>query len=275
MLPYIPIYGEFKIPTYSLIFIVAFMVCALLSMKIAPSHNIDKFDAIASAMYALIGIAIGAKLMFFVSKIPGIVRHRDVALDVIMDDPIGFLSWAFGGLVFYGGLIGAIVGGYRYCWRYRVSFNKLIDLYTPFFPIIHGFGRVGCFLAGCCYGIEYHGPFAVHFPYNEMSPDINLFPRFPVQLLEAGLNFIVGIILFIIAKKCKNIKPGQLLGIYLLYYLVARFFLEMLRGDSVRGNVAGISTSQIISIIIIPFAIFLIRGGLLKIKGRAFPDNVA
>lgn len=274
MLPYIQIYGDFKIPTYSFIFIVAFFFCALIARIKAPKYGIDKFDAIAAAMYALIGLAIGAKLMFFISKLPNIIRHFSVAVELIKTDPIGFITWAFAGLVFYGGLIGAIVGGYRYCWRYRVSFPKMIDLYTPFFPIIHGFGRIGCFLAGCCYGIEYNGPFAVNFPYNEMAPELNLVSRFPVQLLEAGLNFIMALLLFIIANKYKKIKKGQLLGIYLAYYLVARFFLEMLRGDSIRGNVGGISTSQIISILFIPVAVFFIIGGMEKMKGRAFPDNI-
>ena len=119
--------------------------------------------------------------------------------------------------------------------------------------------------AGCCYGIEYHGPFSIQFPYNEMIPELSEVSRFPVQLLEAGMNFIVSAVLFILMKK-KKTKTGQLLGIYLIYYTIARFCLEFLRGDLIRGQIFGISTSQIISFILLPAGIILVRGKWIEKK---------
>lgn len=271
MHPFIHIYADYKIPTYTVIFLLGFFSMVAIAILTAPKKNIDRFDACAAAAYSLIGIGVGAKLFFFLSKLPQMIQHLDELIPAIAKDPKGFFVWSFGGLVFYGGLIGALVGAYRYCWHYKVSFSRMIDHYIPFFPIIHGIGRIGCFMAGCCYGKEYHGPLAVHFPYNEFTPALSEVPRFPVQLLEAGLNFIMGIILLILANKFKKLREGQLVGIYLCYYLVARIFLEMLRGDAVRGNIGGISFSQIISILLIPVAIFFISGRLEKMQGRAFP----
>jgi phosphatidylglycerol:prolipoprotein diacylglycerol transferase len=153
-----------------------------------------------------------------------------------------------------------------------VRIFDIADLYTPFLPFAHAFGRLGCFCAGCCYGIEYHGPFAVQFPFNEISPELSEVERFPVQLFEAFLNMICfGVLLFIMMKNIKKkpeerkLKQGQLMGIYLTYYLIARTFLELLRGDSVRGKIGFLSTSQIISILLIPVAIYFLLARKRKV----------
>ena len=98
-----------------------------------------------------------------------------------------------------------------------------------------------------------------------MIPELSEVSRFPVQLLEAGMNFIVSAVLFILMKK-KKTKTGQLLGIYLIYYTIARFGLEFLRGDLIRGQIFGISTSQIISFILLPVGIILVRGKWIEKK---------
>ena len=79
-------------------------------------------------------------------------------------------------------------------------------------------------MAGCCYGIEYHGFCHVNFPENEMIPTLDDVPRFPVQLVEAGINFIIAIVLYILMKRIK-FKTGQLLGIYIICYTITRFNL--------------------------------------------------
>jgi phosphatidylglycerol:prolipoprotein diacylglycerol transferase len=119
-------------------------------------------------------------------------------------------------------------------------------------------------MSGCCYGREYNGIFSVQFPYNESIPGLDSVRRIPVQIIEAGLNFIAAIVLLILAYKAV-LKQGQLLGIYIVYYTIARFFIEMLRGDEIRGVIYGISTSQIISIILLPIGIVLLCGKLTKI----------
>ena len=110
-------------------------------------------------------------------------------------------------------------------------------------PLGHAFGRVGCFLVGCCYGHPYDGIFAVTYTRSQFAP--NGVSLFPVQLLEAVLEFLIGIFLLAVGKKWKGMTG---LYWYLALYAVCRFLLEFLRADAERGIVAGLSTSQILSI---------------------------
>ena len=97
---------------------------------------------------------------------------------------------------------------------------------------------------------------------NYVKPEFNLSdtqPRFPVQLLEAGMNFVLCIILLQLSKK-EKMWNGRTMGIYLIYYSIARFGLEMLRGDKIRGGISLFSTSQLISILLLPIGIILLHG---------------
>ena len=113
-------------------------------------------------------------------------------------------------------------------------------------PLFHTFGRIGCFLGGCCYGI----PCDFGFVYTQNPIAMaNGVRRFPVQLLEALFCFFLFLLLFSLFRRgrCKN----RLLALYLGIYSVGRFFLEYLRGDDYRGFLWGLSTSQLISILLL------------------------
>lgn len=268
MLPYIRLTDTLTLPLYGPVFITAFFAALLIARKIAPDYGVSREDITYGTIYGGIGLLIGAKLLYFFTKLPNIILHFDVFWELIKASPVDAAAYAFGGLVFYGGLIGAFLGVYRYCYHFKVSWVGFLDVYAPFIPLVHGFGRIGCFLAGCCYGKEYHGFLSVQFPYNELVPELCEVPRVPVQLIEAGLNFIMFGILFYLLRR-KKMKTGQLMGIYLLYYAVARYFLEMLRGDIIRGGVGIFSTSQLISLLLIPVGIILVRGRWIqKIIGK-------
>ena len=117
-------------------------------------------------------------------------------------------------------------------------------------PLFHAFGRIGCFLAGCCYGKKLSTPIVI---------GTIEFARIPVQIIESMAEFILFIVLFILSKKNRDI---DLLRIYLVIYAVIRFADEFLRGDKIRGIYGGVSTAQWISLII------LFVYGLEYIKGR-------
>ena len=261
MLPYVHLFGKFDLPLYGPIFVTAAIIVTIIVRSMASKYQVAKEDVTFSTVYGMMGLAVGAKVFFFFSRVPDIVMNFDKALKVIKLDFIAFMNYAFGGWVFYGGLIGFVAGMYVYCRLYKVDFVRIIDLDTPFLPLVHGFGRIGCFMAGCCYGIEYHGPLAVHFPYNKIVPQLNEVPRFPVQLTEAFCNFIMFGILFMLMRKGK-FRQGKLLGIYLIYYVVMRFSLEFLRGDIARGKWGALSTSQLVSLVLLPIAILVIRKGI-------------
>ncbi|MCR5828815.1 MAG: prolipoprotein diacylglyceryl transferase [Lachnospiraceae bacterium] len=265
MLPYIDL-GFAKLPLYGPIFMIGAVIAVIIIRRLAQKAGVEKSDALFAVIYGMIGLVIGAKLLYFITKLPVIIAKFDIYIDLFKADYTKAVDFAFGGMVFYGGLIGFALGLLRYCRHFKIPVWGLVDLYTPFLPFVHGFGRIGCFCAGCCYGIEYNGPLKVHFPYNEVVPQLSEVSRFPVQLVEAGLNFICFAVLITLMKKDMNrseadrkLKQGQLCGIYLTYYLIVRTLLEFLRGDAVRGKIGFLSTSQIISVLLILPAVLLLR----------------
>lgn len=147
------------------------------------------------------------------------------------------------GFVYYGGFIFGALGAYL---ASKVLHFHLLDYSAsliPALPLAHAFGRVGCFLAGCCYGIEC--PFGVIYPPNSSAPAyISLFP---VQLLESAL--LIAICVFL----CLYLKKGtkNALRAYVLMYAPTRFFIEFLRGDMHRGIFLHLSTAQWTSLILL------------------------
>lgn len=272
MFPFIRITQDIKIPLYGLMFLIGFFLAVFIGRRIAPRFQGTKEDTTYAAAYAAIGILVGSKFVYFLTKLPIIIRKFDAFSYLLKESPLTALQYAFGGFVFYGGLLGAVLAVWFYCKQFKVPFLPLLDTFAPLIPLIHGFGRIGCFCSGCCYGKEYHGFGAVHFPPNEIVPELSQVARVPVQLIEAGLNFIVFAILLYLGMKgiC---KAGQLMGIYLIYYTIARFFLEMLRGDKVRGSVGIFSTSQLISLLLIPIGIYLLSGRVARQKKLTGEDK--
>ena len=129
-------------------------------------------------------------------------------------------------------------------------------------PLFHFFGRLGCFTAGCCYGVEWeHGIVYEH----SILESANHVARFPVQLVEAVLNLMLFFLLFYLYKRGK--ATHKILLLYLLIYPVYRFILEFFRGDTYRGFVGFMSTSQFISVILFTIsAVVLIVQGIRKRK---------
>jgi shikimate kinase/prolipoprotein diacylglyceryltransferase len=207
----------------------------------------------------------------------GLVHFRLFPLFLRARDIAGILSRAeilFGGQVFYGGLFGGIAAGFVYGRRkFRGLMPAVRDMATPVIPLFHFFGRIGCFSAGCCYGIE-HRP-GVTFS-RAIIPEANFVSRLPVQLIEAGFNLflflllsrISGVVFFPKFQRpastgriksqsavSRNLQPrGKLLFLYLILYPVGRFVLEFFRGDEYRGFWGPLSTSQWISVFVITAA---------------------
>ena len=161
------------------------------------------------------------------------------------------------GIVFYGGLFG-LLGSFRaYLTLKKLSLNIMDILAVPI-PLFHAIARIGCFLGGCCFGIEYEGPLSVLYS-NTVYGHIEIVPRIPVQLFEAVFNVLLFVYLIYLLSS-NNWQQKNILRRYMLIYSVGRFAIEYLRGDSSRGITWGISFSQLISVIIlICLAFFTIR----------------
>ena len=151
-------------------------------------------------------------------------------------------------MFFYGGLIGGCIGVIVYARFFKENTVKLAEAFVPAVPLFHVFGRIGCFLAGCCYGILWDGPLGVTFTKSIVAP--NGISLLPIQLIEAGANVITFVILLVFKGKLK--KPLQNFGLYLVIYSIERFVFEFFRGDLARGAFLNVSTSQWISLILLP-----------------------
>lgn len=248
MYPYIHI-GHIQIPTYGTLIEIAFIIGVYLAMRRAPIYHIRKEHILFASLYAGIGLILGAKLLYALSVLPVVLKNQAL----FAADKVFLLKYMTEGFVFYGGLIGVCIAVWIYSRQTKTPLLPLGNLMIPVIPFIHSIGRIGCFSAGCCYGLVYDGPLYVLFPEDAIVSGVSGFPRFPVQLLESLLNMLLFLFLYYYSRKPR--KDGRIIGIYLISYAFIRFLLEFLRGDSVRGIFFGLSVSQWISLMIIPVGI--------------------
>ena len=185
---------------------------------------------------------------------------------MIFEDPGYYLSHpksliSNSGFVFYGSLIFSMGFVVWFIKKHELSTWKFLDLIGFVALIVHFFGRLGCFMAGCCHGIESHGPFSVVFsdPASQASP-LNV-PLHPTQLYSSFMLASIFLILTFIKKR--QSFEGQLFLLYLILYSFGRSIIEEFRGDEARGFLfdGWYSNSQFISTIIILFALtaYIIR----------------
>ena len=222
------------------------VVCLL----IRKAH-VTKIQFVYLYILAAVGLLVGGHLLFFLVGLPKYIRETGPTLHSFRDF-FESLSWAASGMVFYGGLLCVLLLMYIYCKKRQLPIRRYFNIMVVTFPLFHCFGRIGCTFSGCCYGIEYHGPFALTYPSALVVDGVNDhladFPRFPIQPLEALLLLILFVVLLLI-----YIKKGDAFPVtptYLICYSVIRFFDEFLRGDVARGFWGPLSTSQWISLII-------------------------
>lgn len=205
------------------------------------------YDVIYAAVIAGVGAVIGSKLLFLVLNLKNIIEYDIPLINVIK-----------GGFVFYGGLIGGIIGLFIYVRVYKLNTWDFFDLFATVLPLGHSVGRVGCFLGGCCYGIEYHGPLSCTYTVNIGNTPLGV-PLFPVQLVEA--LFLLCLFAALLVLYMRGAQRGTVVLVYGFSYSAIRFVLEFLRGDKERGFLWGVSTSQILSLILgaVLFILFLAK----------------
>lgn len=253
MLPFIEITDKLQLPSYGLMAIIGFTLAVGVAFYMATIVRIHEYDVLFASLYAGLGLIIGAKIVYFITVIPTIANNWEM----YKSDFMRLLLDGFSGFVFYGGLIGSLVGIYVYAKRVYMPVGPFYDVAVTAIPVMHGIGRIGCLMAGCCYGMVYDGPFSITYPVNDLIPSVSETTRFPMQLIEVLYNLIVFIVVFILVKK-KVMKTGRVLGIYLVSYSVMRFILEFFRGDAIRGHFGELSTSQWISLILFPVGCYII-----------------
>lgn len=236
MYPHINI-GIFTIGSYGLCMAVAFLLVSISAIRKGRKIGVRPEDVLIIAAFA-IGMALffGNLLYIFVSY------PISAILEYIKNGDFSFFE---GGIVFYGGLFGGVLGAVLGLRLTDCKFSQLEEIAVPYIPLGHAIGRIGCTLAGCCFGVPYDGIFAIHYPHSLIGLPAEQ-GYFPVQPLEALLN--TGVFLFLLFYSRKKREPFVLLCMYLTIYSVIRFVLEFFRGDKFRGIYFNLSVSQWISI---------------------------
>lgn len=231
--------GPITIHGYGLMIGIGVLCCIFMGMKRAKKNGLSEDAVIDIAIFGLIAGFLGAKLLYVIVEWKQFIKA-----------PLSVLGSE--GFVVYGGITAGVLAAILYCRIKKLVFLEYFDLCSASIALAQGFGRVGCFLAGCCYGRETASSFGVIFPEGSLAPaGVKLIPT---QLLSSAGDFAIMFILLWHYHHRK--KVGDTGFLYMLLYGLGRFFIEFLRNDN-RGEVGIFSTSQFISLFIIAGAVLL------------------
>ena len=249
MYPNIELFGR-EIGLYSIMLLCGIFTAGTYACIMSIRQKYDYREIIIFMLVISAGAIIASYLLYVIINYKNVIYvFKNINQIDSLKKTLYALRFIFGGSIFYGGLLGGLLTGYILI-KHNSNNQKFVDIVAINIPLFHFFGRIGCFLGGCCFGI----PCKTGFNYtNNPIIEANGITRFPVQLLEAVFNLIIFLLLnhFFNTEKYKN----KLIYVYLLIYATGRFFIEFLRGDAYRGIWLFLSTSQIISILFI-FVIF-------------------
>ena len=214
--------GSLTIRWYGVMAAIGFIAASCLLDHNRKFANLSKDQCGTLLIIALIAGIAGARI-FYVAQF---FYESGFA-----DDPLSILYIHRGGLVFYGGFILALICIVIYSLKNHLDIFRVLDVFTPAITAAHGFGRIGCFLNGCCFGRPTDAFWGVTAPEGSyLWMQTGGVPIHPIQLLEAGENFILCIFFCLILKK--GAKRGTVVSAYLAIYGILRCFNETLRGDN-------------------------------------------
>ncbi|WP_428050379.1 prolipoprotein diacylglyceryl transferase [Candidatus Avelusimicrobium caledoniensis] len=234
--------GPFELASYGVMTALGYAVASYYLLRHLPK-NIDK-DTFWNLIFIIfMGALVGAKLLFILVTWP--------QLNGTMWEKMTYFAQNFRyGFVFYGGLIVAVAALIIYMKKKNLPLLPTSDFIITGLPLGHAFGRVGCFLAGCCHGKPTALPWGVIFsdPHAMVSPDLIGVPVHPVQLYEAVGNLLI----FFLLHKLYNRphKNGMILVAYIACYGTLRFVLEFFRGDFRGTYIFGLSPAQLITLLL-------------------------
>ena len=235
---HITLFGwSIALPTYGVVLASAFLLALWVALKQARTAGVEATTITDVWIACLLSGVVGAKLLLYL-----------IDFNYYLEHPRAILSTLQSAGVFYGGLAAAIVTCLVLVRRRGLDGWLLGDILAPAIILGQAVGRWGCFAAGCCYGKPSTLPWAVTFtdPAAREITGVPLdVPLHPAQIYLSLADLALFFILIVAAARKKFV--GQIFLLYLILYAVLRGTLEMFRGDP-RGEIAGLSTSQVISI---------------------------
>ena len=243
--------GIFNIYSYGFFIGLGLFVSSYLFLKKARiyGYDVSKLENLMFCLF-IFGI-IGARALYVILN-----------FNYYSQNPLNIIKVWEGGLVFWGGFIAAFFAAIILLKKYKYSVIDIADILSPFVVLGHAFGRIGCFMAGCCYGKATDCKLGVVFTNEYSLAPLNI-KIHPTQLYESVGNFVIFFILLWIFKK--RTFRGQVLGSYLVIYPVFRFFLEFFRDDD-RGKIWIFSATQMICALIFLIGIIVIYYGKSRAK---------
>src|SRR5687768_1285254 len=250
--------GGFPVYTYGVLLAAAYLLGLQFALVRARARGLDANRVMDLGIWIIISALIGAKLLLLI-----------VDFDTFRSSPGEMLTLLRSGGVFYGGLIAAVAVAMWYMRRHRLPIWSVSDAFAPGIALGHVIGRMGCFFAGCCFGKATDVPWAVTFTNQYAAENVGTplhVPIHPTQLYEAGAELVILGVLLALERRWRPFA-GRTFWTYLLLYGITRFIIEFYRGDP-RGMVGDLSTSQFVSVILVPLSIVM----LIVLSRRSAPD---
>ena len=230
-------FGPFHLYSYGLCIAVGVLLSIFLMNRRAVKEGFPKPDEVLDiAFVILVWGFLGARLFYVIQN-----------FSYYAAEPFKILAVWEGGLIFYGGALAALFGFWRTVRKLHLSFWKTLDFFVPYGALAHAFGRIGCFMNGCCYGKVCHLPWAVRFPGLDHAVH-------PTQLYEAVYD--LALFVFLLARRKRARFEGEIGLLYFLFYGLGRYLIEFVREPGWAW--LGITANQWLSaaIIVVAFVFF-------------------
>ncbi|MBC8103275.1 MAG: prolipoprotein diacylglyceryl transferase [Cytophagales bacterium] len=260
--------GPFPVHAWGVLLMIGFLLGGWRAARNAPRYGFKPEDVWDVSLFGLLGGVVGGRIGFVVQeprfweRLPDMLRIWD------------------GGMAFYGGLLGGILAGVLTCRAKGMRVADMADLAAPSLALGYLFGRIGCFLNGCCYGGSCDLPWAVRFPDEHFAGGLTP-PSHPAQLYSA----LAGLLIFLLLLPLENRRQfrGQIMYVFLFLYGLYRFAIEIVRAgassDSAITNLP-ITDAQAFSLLLSFVAaglylVFARRGGGVAIEPRADAEKPA
>jgi len=241
--------GPFTIYSYGVLLAAAYLLGLQFALVRARARGLNAQRVMDLGIWIIVSALIGAKLLLFVVDFRQFTSSWTALFGLLRS-----------GGVFYGGLIGAVAAAFWYLYRHDLPLWTTTDVFAPGIALGHAVGRLGCLLAGCCFGRSTSVPWAITFHSEVAAANLGTplgVPLHPTQLYEAGAELII-LGLLLATERRGYVFAGRTFWSYLFLYGVSRFVIEFYRGDN-RGMIFdALSTSQFVSLVIIPLSIVML-----------------
>ena len=255
MFPDLITLGPITLHTYGLFVAIGFFVGILVTIRLGKTEGFSAQQVMDMSFIILLSAIIGSRVMYVLINASYYTRQ-----------PLDMLKIWQGGLVFSGGIIGVVLTMIWYIKRHDLPLGKVADLWAPAIAIGQCIGRIGCFMAGCCYGKPTDLKWSVTFTHTHALCPLNI-PLHPVQLYSSISGLIIfGVVMLLYSKRKFE---GQIFLWFLILHSTARLALERFRGDD-RGLLlnSNMSMTQFVAILILISA----AGILLVVKAKKKDD---